>query len=202
MGFKKKIEVLIFLSIVPMISFSQDCGTMHRNTVQKNRKYYLLDSSNSILNFEEIKSELKSKDTAFVRLMIEKGKENENYLELFLSRGVLIKKIGFDEFYKLPKDSVVWSRKEKRRLKRNEELLNEYKFLIINDKPTASISKKLGKSKFTKLVDKFESSNPYLFVMYPMYTYENFTLLMYSIYTGNKRIGIAFIYEICKTNSW
>lgn len=197
MGFSKSFRILL-LCVIPMVASSQECGTILRNTKNKNRNYYLRDTLISVHNFEKIKPYIKSTDTTLVKHIIEKGAMHINFLDFFQKRSIQIKVIGRDEFWELPLHQPLLSRKEKRRLKKLELLYAEYEYVLINEKPTAPIHKKISKRKYLALQEKVGSVYPFLFEMYPIYTYQNFTLLIYSIYTQNRRRDLTFVYEICE----
>ena len=197
MGFKEIVmyAILLFASFEGV---TQDCGTIQRNTMEKTRKHFILDSTLSFSKIEELWSEIKPNDTAIIRQMIENGQKSEDYVSIFKDAGVSIEKIGLEEFKKLPSDSVQLTNKERRQYKKFKKLSQRHLDLLAAEKPTRSITRKLGKQKFIKLQNKLWASNSYLFQMYPIFHHRNDTLIMYRINWG--RHGTGLIYEICGSN--
>jgi hypothetical protein len=195
----KKAIAYVLITINSFVIFSQNCGTISINTSNKIRKYYLSNSSYMKPVSEKILTNVKPEDSAIVRLILENGIMNEDFPAFFKTKEIMVSHIDHDKFFELPRDSVKITKKEKRLIDKYDEMLKIESSLLVNGKSTETIYKKLQKPKFVKVHNKFDAENPYLFKMYPIYTYKDYTLIMYSMHI-NKRRFYPFIYEIYKSN--
>jgi hypothetical protein len=201
MGFKKIIAIIYVLFIVSNHLFCQSCGLIDKNTINKNRTYYLLDSVLFIENIADLTHWINSEDTLEVKKVLEFGELNYNFEKLFSEKGVEIKKISLRDFRSLPKDSILLNKREKKIQNRYETLNKLYFSLLIMQNPKSDkVVKKLTRSKFKRLENKMSSAYSLLFLMYPIYTYKDTKLILYSMETNNKT-GIAFAYELCTFNA-
>jgi hypothetical protein len=194
----KKITLVLFLANMFLFALSQGCGTLERNIAEKNRKYYVLDSGFSLSKVEEIMSNVEAKDTAFLRIVIENGQRNEDYGTFFKKRGIVVRIIGMSEYNNpLPQDPIILTKKENRIWEKWKEMNKKYDSLLIANKPTTRINRKMWKRKFARVHSKVLAfQHPFLFKMFPIYTYKNYTVIMYALY--NKGHGLPFVYEICQ----
>lgn len=193
MDFKRMIFLL--LSSMPLICASQKCPLLEKNTMLKQRSYFVLDSILQ-LNLSNVLPNIDSQDTSLVKDIIGKGKEDDDYMTFFESQGIAIKKIGLDQFSSFKKDTSL-TKKDRRILKQQEKLYQQYLDVdsLNPERIIIAVNKKLNKPKFKKLQNKLDSRTPVLFKMYPIYRYKNKILLMYLI-SFNMRT--SFLYEICE----
>ncbi len=193
---QKKNLIFLFITIMPLIIYSQECTNIERNIYRKDRSVFLLDRPLRIQNLEDILSEVDPKDTASVRTIIQDGSVDENYISLLNQKGFQIKKINtIEEFYLLPPDSTILTAKEIRIVNEYWALSRKADSLNIQNKSSNRIIKKMRKKKYVEVMRKAGTMSPILFGMYPIYKYQGKTLLMYSITV--KQHSIPFVYEIC-----
>jgi hypothetical protein len=195
MAIQKKI-ILLLLTTVPMIAYAQNCGRIDRNISRKDRSIYLLDTVLTFQNINEIQSDIKPEDSALVRKIIKNGTLDKDYLAFFQRRGYpQIKKITLKDFDDLPRDSTILTKKEQYLSDQYYRISAEHDSLLFHDKPTARLDKQMRKRKYVKVLLKELTEYPILFGMYPIYRYQNYTLIMYLIkVNGNTK---PFLYEIC-----
>ena len=190
MGIQKKMIGLVF-AFIPLSVFSQRPDYIDQTIYRKDRSVYLLDTALSF-NKTEVMSEVHPEDTALVRTIIDNGKIESDYLGFFKRKGYRIKRIRIQDFERLPKDSVSFSPEEK-------QLLNEYRTLEKKDdsllskgQTSDSLVKKMGSSRYSKVVQKENSAYPILFGMYGIYRYQKYTLVLYFAAVHWREIGISY----------
>lgn len=194
---KKPVSLFLLLFIGVLYAKAQNCGTIEKNTIEKSRMYFIDYESYSITNIDSLLQNINFADTAIVKKILLNGAKKETYEAFFATKNVIVKRIAYNDFNALQFDSLILNTEEKRHEAKYKKLIEKHYNRLKNDKPDKAISKKIRKAKYLELERKRTSLIPLLFKMYPIYTYQNHTLIMYSIYS-NKH-GIPFIYEICKS---
>jgi hypothetical protein len=177
MAFENKMILLVFVC-APLISFSQYPDYIGKTIYSKNRSVYLLDS---VLPFDkaEVLANVDSPDSTLIRTILEKGVADQDYLGFFIQKGYRIKRIKLNDFNKLPRDSVSFTRRERRLLNEYHDLLKQAYSLLSKGEMTTPLDKKLRRHKYFNVMRKEDSEVPMIIGVYAIYKYLNFTLVLY-----------------------
>jgi hypothetical protein len=194
MGNKMAI-ILIYTLMIPVLLWSQLCEPLTLNKMQKKDKCYLIDSNIHNYTIESTLNSINPKDTAIASMIISNGDKDENYLKYFQEQGISIKKMGLDQFLSMPKDKIILTKEEQELNRKYRKLIKQSHDLAAKDKISNKINNQLEEKKYLNLLRKIETFRSLLFVMYPIYRYQNYTLVMYSVYI--KSGYGSFNYKIC-----
>jgi hypothetical protein len=179
MAFKKKIIVLA-LAAIPLIAFSQKPDYIGQTIRRKDRAVFLLDS---VIAFDkqDALTYIHPEDSALVGAILQKGVPDEDYTAFFQRKGYKITKIRQADFNHLRPDTTILSETNKRLLKEYYSLSKRSIALMTEGKSSTRLDKKMRRRKYLKALEKEDCEYPILFAMYPIYRYQQFTLVMYHI---------------------
>ncbi len=198
MGNEKRLIFIVIL-LIPFIGWTQICDSSKNVYPQAKNKWYLRDTCYDKVKFEEVSSDIKTNDTALVHQIIENGSINKEYDFFFNMHSIPVKRISYDDFQKLPVDSISLTSEEKKTEAQLDKLLVKLSRRASQGKSIKGINKEMIKPKYENLRNKIRAGNPLLFIMYPIYTFERYQLVMYFV-VGQKRSLHSFKYEICSVN--
>jgi len=161
----------------------------------KSRKYFILDRK-PLEPDSELLLSLRPGDTALFNEIIKKGQRSDDFVNFFRQKGISIKSIDFDQFLDLPPDSVILTKREIQLKRKYDKLWEQEVALVIEEKSHESADKALSEKRNLELHNKLLTRNPYLFIMYPIYKYDGYTLVMFNL-KACRACEIVFKYEIC-----